>query len=512
MRFAIVDLGTNSVRFDVHEVLPDGVVIRLHREKLMVRLGQNLFTKGRLDPEAMERTVYAFRGFQKTAKMLGVERFAAFATSAVRDASDGLALVRKIKRATGIELRVISGKDEALFIARGILRNEPRAAGAVALVDIGGGSTEVSLCRKGKILFSHSFDLGVARIHQVFLKSSPPPKAKKGQDPVDMVRAFVREQLKEKLDAEGWPKGARIKRIVGSSGTARALVKLHRRRTGEKKPLTPRALGALVEDMRRMTLPQLLRLPGMEANRADLILAGTVVLEEIARVLNVKEIVATEFSLRDGLLEEELRILKRHKTGGPKNGPSSALGLEDLIRRAKAFHVHEGHLRQVAALTHTLFEATKALHKLDGAYKEALMAAAILHDIGRAVNPVGHDIHSAYMIQNMNFGKLDPFRHDFIAELARWHMGDKIKAEDLKWCPAGTKRQAFLKCLALLRVADALDRGHKSHVRIKRVRVTRARVEVVIEKGSPAELEILRAEQKRELFERVFRRELVVRR
>src|SRR4051794_25043244 len=164
MRLAIIDLGTNSVRFDVHQIssssLKPGLSEkRLHREKLMVRLGQNVFTRGKLDPAAMARTVEAFRSFSRTLRDLKVDRVLAFATSALREASDSTKLIERVRARTGIELRVISGVEEARLIALGFLANTSPPEERFGLIDIGGGSTEVSIIKNKETLHSTSFNL-----------------------------------------------------------------------------------------------------------------------------------------------------------------------------------------------------------------------------------------------------------------------------------------------------------------------------------------------------------------
>src|SRR5437868_3134941 len=108
MRVAIIDLGTNSVRFDVHSLADSGNAKLLHREKLMIRLGQGVFLKGKMDPDAIERTVEAMEHFRQIATGLRVRKVVAFGTSALREANDASALVESVKKRTGIEIKVIS--------------------------------------------------------------------------------------------------------------------------------------------------------------------------------------------------------------------------------------------------------------------------------------------------------------------------------------------------------------------------------------------------------------------
>ncbi|MEO5970726.1 MAG: hypothetical protein ABIQ95_12440, partial [Bdellovibrionia bacterium] len=182
MRIGIIDLGTNSVRFDIHSVTPPGEAHLLHREKLMIRLGEGVFLDGKLDPHAIRRAVHAFMSFKNTAERFQVEKIVAFATSALREAKDAVHLIDRIRQKTQIEIRIISGEEEAKLIALGILSHES-FKGRYGLIDIGGGSTEISICHNKNILNSASFPLGAARLQQVFLKTSPPKSTIKIPDP-----------------------------------------------------------------------------------------------------------------------------------------------------------------------------------------------------------------------------------------------------------------------------------------------------------------------------------------
>jgi len=293
-KIGLIDLGTNSVRFDAHQILPQSDSRLIHREKLMVRLGENLFVSGKLDAAAVDRTVGALRNFSETGKRLGLSEIIAFATSAVRDARDGKQFCDRVKKETGLEIQVISGEDEARWIAAGVLSHRKDASKDFALVDIGGGSTEVSLCQSGRLVKSISLPLGVARIQQVFLKSVPPTA-----DSLKATRIHLKETLAKAL--AGWPEQ---ERIVGSSGTVRSLTKMAEE--SKAKKLTIKFLTGLVLAMSKCKLEDLGKIPGLDENRRDLILAGGLVLEAVMNQLGATRATATKFSLRDGMLEKIL--------------------------------------------------------------------------------------------------------------------------------------------------------------------------------------------------------------
>ena len=512
MRVGIIDLGTNSVRFDVHQIGPGTRLERLHREKLMVRLGQDVFLSGKLDHEAVRRTIQAFESFRQTANDLGVNKIIAFGTSALREASDSQHFLEEIRRHSDIEVLVISGQEEARLIASGILTNEKPPKGIFTLVDIGGGSTEISICRGRELLHSHSFGLGTARLQQVFLKTSPPRPASKGQPhPIDQLRRYIKSVLLPTFFQEDWPKSDRI---IGSSGTILALSKVLRGENGKngkpakgsgKESFDRKELRKLIKSMSGMSTTQLLSLPGLEARRVDMILSGAILLDEVMEALRTKKVFATDYSLRDGILEEETRLYRQHKTS------PLAFHLDDLYTKALRLGSNEQHIRHVQVTAEQLFTRLARLHKLKPEWKAYLSAAAILHDTGEAVSPIDHAFHTYYIIRNANFASMEEWESEFIAQLCLWHTGGKL-SKNPAFRGDKPRQTAFMKLLAILRVADALDRSHKSLVKIKDVRIDRREVKIRVSGKTATELEVLRVEQKKDLFERVFHRRLTVER
>lgn len=492
MRVAIIDLGTNSVRFDVHSLGDSGNATLLHREKLMIRLGQGVFLKGRMDPAAIERTVEAMDHFRQIASSLRVRRIVAFGTSALREAADSSELVQKVLKRTGIEIKVISGREEAKLIAQGILANENPPKGRFALVDIGGGSTEISLCRGYHISKGHSFPLGTARLQQVFLKRSPPREGA-----VRQVREYIANILEQKMQAEKWPG---CDTILGSSGTVRALARLLSKKGNS---YTAKELSTLVSEMCKMTTTQLLEIPGMESKRVDMILAGAILLEQITKALGAKKILCTEFSLRDGIINEE----KRRAKG--QNSSLLELHLDDLFEHARRFGEETSHLEHMAKLASELFERFRPLHGLENKWKIYLISTILLRNCGQAISYGDHAKHSFYIVKNLDFPSMDTWEHEFIARLCLHLPGGKIDNKDLQ--PIGKdkkRRDAFRSLLALARVIDALDLGPRTILKVRRVSISRHLAKLSFSGKSTEGIEQLMMERKKKLFVEVFGREL----
>jgi exopolyphosphatase/guanosine-5'-triphosphate,3'-diphosphate pyrophosphatase len=474
----------------------------------MVRLGQNVFLDGKLDPAAIRRTLQAFTSFRQTALDLQTSKIVAFGTSALREAGDSDKLLNLIRTKTGIDVRVISGTEEARLIALGILSNEKvLGKGRFALLDIGGGSSEISICRGREVFHSESFPLGTARLQQVFLKSSPPAPPSKGElGAIEQLRRYIRGILLPKIISEEWP---RVDRILGSSGTIRALARINKKTGGSGKAIDYKELKKLVKTMSTMTTTELIGLPGMEARRVDMILAGAILLEECMTAVGAKKLITSEYSLRDGILEEEIRLYEQHA------GSHIAFHLDDLYAKAKkcaSSPDDEAHLKQTVALSETLFDRLRKLHKLGHEWRHYLTAAGILHDVGEVVSRNRHGVHSYYIVKNADFPSMEKWEVEFVAQLCRWHQDGKVDAKTLDFGNEKGRRQAFMKLLAILRVADALDRSRKHLVKIQGIKVDKSKVRVLISGRTTMDLEFLRIEQKKGLFEEVFKRALVVER
>lgn len=302
IRIGVIDLGTNSIRFDIYEVA--GVeAIRICREKEMIRLGDSVFPSGRIDRAAQQRLLRVLKHYGQIAQHFNVGRMVAVATSALREASNAASFIRRAQATTGIDIRVISGLQEARLIAEGTLTAYPRITRSFATVDIGGGSTEISVGRNGKVRRSTSLPLGVARLTQQYF-------SEKTADPDERyaaARRLVRENLQTRLRAQH-DRHAQV--LIGSSGTVRAFAVLEKAAGGGDRRVTRRFLGDVMKQMVHMSSKEIRRMPGMDPKRVDLMLAGGAILEEVMDLFGSRDVKVSECSLREGLVRRELSRLK----------------------------------------------------------------------------------------------------------------------------------------------------------------------------------------------------------
>lgn len=499
MRLAIIDLGTNSVRYDVHQIGPGKRVRRLHREKIMVRLGTGIFVNGKLDRNAVRRTLHAFKRFKRLSKKLRATKTIAFGTSALREARDREKFVTTIEEQTGIAIRVISGSEEAKLIAHGILSGErrkhriDRIKGHFALIDIGGGSTEINICRGREILFSESFPLGTARIQQLFLNRTPTfPKA------LNEARQYIRHVLQEVTLPHHWPK---VQDVLGSSGTARAVDRILRLKSKRDldEAIAQKEISDFLNQISQMNTSELLSIPGLEPKRADMILPGVLILDECMNALGAKRCTATEFSMRDGVLQEELDLYRKGKSES-----HLALHFSELYEKAIHLGSDEDHLKRTTQVAEELFDRLSRLHRLKPSWKVYLSAAMILRDIGESIHVNQHPQHSYYIVKNSDLPAMEDWELEFIAQLCLHHESSKISQRDLTWMKSKTKRDAFLKLLAILRISDALDAGPECRLKLKSVKIGKKQVSLVYSGQEITGLETGNVEKKSDFFENIF--------
>lgn len=500
MRLGIIDLGTNSIRFDVFDFTVDKKIRRLHREKLMVRLGEGVFTSGKLNKTATERTLQALVNFRRVANELKADKIIAVGTSALREASDRNRLIEEAKRLTGIEIQVISGTEEARLIALGVLKNQSLKAGRCALIDVGGGSTEISICEGKKIISLTSLPLGVARLQQLFLKTNPPPKVV--PDPITALRKYIREVLEASF-REGSKK--KITRGIGSSGTIRALVRLKPGIQRKENILTLKSIRRLSKLFAPLSTQELLQMPGMDPKRVDLILAGSIVLEEILAFLGLGKIAISNASLKEGICREEFQRFRKTR------GASSSFRYDLVFHNLRRLGIAQARLDQVVSDTKVLYERLARVHQLKTSWKHYLVMANLFLHAGKVISVANHGEHSYYLVKNTDLPFLAPWAKEFIGNLCLYHSEKNINQRTATASLDQEKSAAFLKLLALLRVASALHHDIPTRSLLKQVQTSTNRVKLSIagSKTKPS-IQVLWLEQRKDLFEKIFRRALFV--
>jgi exopolyphosphatase/guanosine-5'-triphosphate,3'-diphosphate pyrophosphatase len=460
MRIAAIDIGTNSIHMIVVQIRPDLSFEVIDREKEMVRLGAGGLDGKALTPEAMHAALQVLSKFRRLAESHRVEEVIAVATSAVREAENGGEFLQAVQRQTGIRARLISGTEEARLIHSAAVYGVGVPRDVAVVIDIGGGSVEVTRGAGAAIETGRSFKLGVIRLSERFVKSDP-------LDPRDerkLVR-HIRDEIGKTLDQIA---RAGFDRVIGTSGTILSLgaVALADRR-GTAPPLRNRRIASkqlrrLRKEFAQMDLDKRLGVPGLEPRRADLVVAGSILLDEIVRRLGADEITLCDLSLREGLV---LDYIARHRKEIAQADRYPDVRRRSVFELAERCNFFSEHAQQVVRLSVSLFDQTRGIHGLTDREREWLEYAAVLHDIGVHISYQDHHKHAEYLIRNGDLRGFEPDEIDIIALVARYHRQAAPKRKHGAFGELGRKRRRVVRTLAaILRLAENLDRSHTQSV------------------------------------------------
>ena len=456
---AALDLGTNSFHLVIARALLDGSFEVITRDKDMVRLGQGGGEMDHLSPEAMERAVSALVRMAGLAASHGAP-VRAVATSAVREARNAADFIERAVREAGVEVEVISGVEEARLIHLGVLQALDLYDTRLLLVDIGGGSTEIVVGHHGTEEVARSFKLGAVRLTERFF-----PGGSQHPAAVSSCRAAIRSALAV-LEREVRAIGFDI--AVASSGTAEAVARMVHASRGTSRPRTFNGFRWTVSELDEVIAHLVAaqhptnrrKIPGLDPNRADIILAGSLILEGVAHTFGVTEFTFSEYALREGVL---LDTIQRHFGSETSQLRDVAQrSVRQLADRCDDDPVHSAHVAQLAT---TLFDQTAELHGLNTSWRQLLEAAALLANVGLVVSHSRHHLHSYYVIRNSELVGFTDHEIELIALIARYHRKGAPKASHSEFAALSPDDQRAVRRLAgLLRVAIGLDRRHERRV------------------------------------------------
>lgn len=466
-----IDIGTNSVHMVIVEVNPSIPSFRaLASEKQMVRLGEYCKDTGWLTPDAMQRTLEALKRFQQLSESFGSKTTLAVATSAVREAPNGIDFLHQIKRTLGIRVDLISGQEEARRIYLGVLSAISFEGEPHIVMDIGGGSTEFILGDGGEAKFLRSVKVGSVRLTDQFVHSDPLT-----QEDYTALKKHVNSALEPmtgRLLAEG-----PFKRLIGTSGTVVTLAQLDsRRRTGNIPDtingyeLTQANVRQLLKELRGLNNQERRKL--VPERRADVLVSGAIIVQEAMSLLKADSLIICERALREGLIvdwmiqngyiEDRLRY-------------QESVRERSVYRLINKFGIERDHTEHVATLTLRLFDQMKelGLHAWGNYERQLLWAAAILHNIGHSIAHSSHHKHSYYLIRHGEMLGYTEEEIEIMANLARYHRRSTPRRNHPDFMKLSKKHRQVVRDLSpLLRLASALDR--RRNIVVKEVKLERA--------------------------------------
>jgi exopolyphosphatase/guanosine-5'-triphosphate,3'-diphosphate pyrophosphatase len=496
-RIAAIDIGTNSIRCIIAEASKDGKFKILDDEKATVRLGEKLAMTGVISDEASKRAVEAIQRFHKLVTGLNVEAVEAVATSAVRTATNGKELIASLSEELGHEIRIISGEEEAELTASSALSNFDMYGKRYAMVDIGGGSVEIVTAYGNHVEEVYSIELGAVVMTDRFLKNDPIT-----ENELRKLRRYIRESLKRTFTG----KKLSVDSLIGSGGTLTALgcMAMQMRKDNYVSIHGSEVLHAEVVHLLAMLIQRDLKgrrtIPGLNQDRADIIVAGVVVIDEIMRFFDANRVLVNERGIREGLL---IRAMKRL---GLTAGSSMPPTWRDSIKEfAVSCHVDEQHATHVAGMALSIYDALALPFGLQKPEKKLLEAAAILHDCGYFISYGSHHKHSYHLIRHSELFGFTPRERELIAQIARYHRKSIPKRKHDAFQSLKEKDQVIVARLGgILRLADGLDRRRNGLVQEVSCLFGGTTITINLTATEDVSVEIFGANAKKDLFEKAF--------
>ena len=503
-RIAAIDIGTNSIRLVVAEVQLDGTYRILDEDREMTRLGHGLYADGRIGDEPMAHSLRVLGRMKAIVEGFGVHELRTIATSAVREASNGREFVREAWKRCRVRVDVVPPEEEARLALRSVRRHYDIGDRRTAVVDIGGGSAEVVLAVGGLVELVVSLPLGAVRLTEHYVKSDP-PRAKHWSALQRGIDGVIKTGLGKV------PFVAEV--MIGSGGTFTNMVEMvqcereGKAGTPRDYPLARAEVTRLLDRLRETPLAARREIPGLNPQRADIILAGVAVVDRLAKRLGTQRVLVNDRGIRDGVLLamiEELPGMARPRRVAPPDRMDSAR------RLARQCRSNERHCERVAALAIQLFDSLRRPFDLPQEGREILMAGALLHDIGYLINHERHHKHAYHLIMHGDLPGFSAREVELIANVARYHRRAAPKKSHANFEKLSKDERRLIRRLSgILRIADGMDRTHGGVIKTVRARTDRKKVRISVTASRNPSIELDDARRKSTLFEKAFDRSLV---
>jgi exopolyphosphatase/guanosine-5'-triphosphate,3'-diphosphate pyrophosphatase len=453
LNISAIDVGSNAMRMVIGEVDESWQVRTIENIRLPVRLGQDVFSKGYLEEKTIQQTEEAFLRFKQMAENFHIHHLRAVATSAAREATNKDLLVDRVVRTSGIEIEVIGGEEEARLIHLAAAHALNLKNKRTLLIDIGGGSVEVTIATGRNIISTDSYDMGTVRLLEKLNGSnSKHPLGNLVREYVEAARYRIEQDLGN----------GKVQICAGTGGNVEEIGRLRQKlfKAESDRFITLEELEKLIERLERMTFEERMQKLKLRADRADVILPASIVLHLIAREAGVKQIMIPNVGLKDGILLDIAEDLSKNLR--PRRREQA---WESALQMGRKYQFNEKHARLTSRLAARLFEQSKPLHDLDDNNLLLLEIGALLHDIGHFINTADHDKHGYYLLCAHPLIGLSQREQNIVANLVRYHRRQSPSTDDENFKALPQKdRLIVIKLSTLLRLADSLDISHMENV------------------------------------------------
>jgi len=504
MRVASIDLGSNSFHMLVAEIRGPSSFEVVLQQKLMIQLGKIALISGRLDRNTIDSGLRCLDEFRLMALSRRVERTLAVATSAIREAENGEDFLRRAREESGISVRVISGREEARIIHMAVSKQMDLKSRKALLIDIGGGSVEISIADAERIYYCTSVKLGFLRLQGRFVTKDPMSKRE-----ARILTAFVRDSLSNPA--------ANIRKhvpeiVIGTSGSTASLLRLAQLRRDENLDATLPStevnrgeIKGILAEMQKLKAVERAKKLDLDPLRAEFLPTALICLDVILEEAGAAEITVCPVALREGLIYD---FMSRALPETPAPQPVGDLRLQAVLDLAQRCDYPSEHSHRVALLARQMFRHTAHLHSLGEEEAKMLEYAALLHDIGYHIGYTKHHKHAYYLIMNCDLRGFIPEERNVLANLVRYHRRATPKRRHAPFAALPARARDTVKALAsILRIADALDRSHYSHVDEVRCQrgETKIRFQLVTDaRFSNVDLDLWAAKKGAAYFEKLF--------
>lgn len=506
-----IDVGSNSIRLVVADVAPDGSYRLIDDEKVVTRLGHGLEENGALLPDRMAAAVDAVERLKGIAVGYGVESLRAVATCAVREASNGGEMARLVYERTGLGLMILPGDEEARLAYQSVASAFDLSGMHAAVVDIGGGSTEVVLSTNGVIELVVSLPLGAVRLTDEFGSFG-----EREDEKFRAMRRRVRRIVQEMLEKPESP--PQLMFGTGGTFTNMAGIDMLRGPRAQHRQLLPNHVRGyemehagvlhLCDWLWKMPVAVRAGVPGLSPDRADIIVSGIAIADRVMRHLGVNRLCVHDRGVRDGLLLSMIDEVIR-PAGGAKRSPLTKP--EAAVQFARKCRFEERHSMHVASIAVSFFDqlAARAAEDervwFDAAHRDLLEAAGVLHDVGYLISYSKHHKHSYHLIVHSDMAGFTRRELEVVANVARYHRRAAPKTSHPSFEQLSKPDRHLVRMLsAILRVADGLDRTHTQAVTSVLLETEGADAVVRVSAATEPSVDIWGAERKSDLFEEVF--------
>ena len=505
---AFLDLGTNSIRLSVVRINANHSVTVLTQQKEAIRLGDGEFAAEQLQPAAMDRAVLVCRKFHELARSFGVEEFMAVATSATREAHNQGEFLHRLQQEAGVDMRVISGSEEARLIYRGVASGIYLERNTALFLDIGGGSTEIIVGDQKDYQFLDSLKLGAIRLTNLLVSDKAAPvTARQYQRMQEYVRNTAIRALQRLRQF-------RLAYVVGSSGTAENLANMISHQFN-KRPMELNELFShlqlkeVIRQLCALPLEERRRITGLNPERADIIICGAAILDTLMEDLEVREFRVSFRGLRDGMLVE---YLTRNEYA--RMIEELSLRERSVLQLGRICAFDEPHARNVSRLAVELFDSARAagLHLLGSWERELLGHAALLHDLGAFLSYHNHQSHTYYFIRNADLLGFDQTEIGIMAATAYFHRKTFPRKKYHEFASLDERSQQIVRVLCIiLRLAESLDRSHGGIIDSARFAVAdEGHIVLTLCATQDCHLELWGLENHREAFFKAFGKRLTI--